>query len=60
MLKIPFTTWIANAAVGLTGLYGDVTRQAEVADFRRYLRESAAAFKLGVVCLLRMSFVKRG
>jgi hypothetical protein len=35
MLKIPFTTWIANAAVGLTGLYGDVTRQAEVADCSR-------------------------
>lgn len=29
-----------------------------VADFRRYLRESAAAFKLGLVCLLRMSFAK--
>jgi hypothetical protein len=35
MLKIPFTTWIANAAVGLTGLYGDVSRQAEVADCSR-------------------------
>ena len=35
MLKIPFITWIANAAVGLTGLYGDVTRQAEVADCSR-------------------------
>src|SRR3954453_11672098 len=35
MLKIPFTTWIANAAVGFTGLYGDVTRQAEVADCSR-------------------------
>ena len=35
MLKIPFATWIANAAVGLTGLYGDVTRQAEVADCSR-------------------------
>src|SRR4051812_17533658 len=32
MLKIPFATWIANAAAGLTGIYGDVTRQAEVAD----------------------------
>jgi cyclopropane-fatty-acyl-phospholipid synthase len=42
-----------DAAVALVG-------EAEVADFRRYLRESAAAFKLGVVCLLRMSFVKRG
>ena len=41
-----------DAAVALVG-------EAEVADFRRYLRESAAAFKLGVVCLLRMSFVKR-
>jgi hypothetical protein len=28
MIKIPLATWIANAAVGLTGLYGDVTRQA--------------------------------
>jgi hypothetical protein len=35
MLTIPFITWIANAAVGLTGLYGDVTRQAEVADCSR-------------------------
>ena len=35
MIKIPFTSWIANAAVGLTGLYGDVTRQAEVADCSR-------------------------
>ena len=32
MIKIPFASWIANAAVGLTGLYGDVTRQAQVAD----------------------------
>jgi cyclopropane-fatty-acyl-phospholipid synthase len=31
-----------------------------LADFSRYLRESAAAFKLGLVCLLRMSFVKTG
>ena len=42
-----------DAAVALVG-------ETEVTDFRRYLRESAAAFKLGVVCLLRMSFVKRG
>ena len=35
MLKIPLVTWIANAAVGLTGLYGDVARQAEVADCSR-------------------------
>ena len=35
MLKIPFATWIANAAAGLTGIYGDVTRQAEVADCSR-------------------------
>jgi hypothetical protein len=35
MLKIPFVTWIANAAVGLTGNYGDVTLQAEVADCSR-------------------------
>jgi hypothetical protein len=35
MLKIPFVTWIANAAAGLTGSYGDVTRQAEVADCSR-------------------------
>jgi hypothetical protein len=35
MLKIPFVTWIANAAAGLTGIYGDVTRQAEVADCSR-------------------------
>ena len=35
MLKIPFASWIANAAVGLTGLYGDVTRQASLADCSR-------------------------
>jgi hypothetical protein len=35
MLKIPLATWIANAAVGLTGLYGDVTRQARLADCSR-------------------------
>jgi hypothetical protein len=35
MLKIPFASWIANAAVGLTGLYGEVTRQARVADCSR-------------------------
>jgi hypothetical protein len=35
MLKIPFATWIANAAAGLTGIYGDVTRRAEVADCSR-------------------------
>jgi hypothetical protein len=35
MLKIPFVTWIANAAAALTGSYGDVTRQAEVADCSR-------------------------
>jgi cyclopropane-fatty-acyl-phospholipid synthase len=34
--------------------------EATVAEFRRYLRTSAAAFKTGAVCLLRMSFVKRG
>jgi hypothetical protein len=35
MLKIPFPTWIANAAAGLTGLSGDVTRPADVADGSR-------------------------
>jgi hypothetical protein len=35
MIKIPFVTWIANAAVGLTGLYGDVNRQAQLADCSR-------------------------
>jgi hypothetical protein len=35
MLKIPFVTWIANAAAALTGPYGAVTRQAEVADCSR-------------------------
>src|SRR5436305_1512635 len=35
MIKIPFASWVANAAVGLTGLYGDVTRQAEVAGCSR-------------------------
>jgi hypothetical protein len=35
MLKISFATWIANAAAGLTGIYGDITRQAEDADCSR-------------------------
>ena len=35
MLKIPFVTWIANAAAALTGAYGDVTCHAEVADCSR-------------------------
>jgi hypothetical protein len=35
MLKIPLVTWIANAAAALTGAYGDVTHQAEVADCSR-------------------------
>src|SRR3982751_5006390 len=35
MIKVPLASWIANAAVGLTGLYGDVTRQARVADCSR-------------------------
>jgi len=35
MLKLPFVTWIANAAAAFTGAYGDVTRQAELADCSR-------------------------
>src|ERR1700692_70781 len=35
MLKIPLVTWIANAATALTGTYGDLTLQAEVADWSR-------------------------
>src|SRR3954467_2356756 len=35
MLKRPWVTWIANAGAALTGAYGDVTRQAEVADCSR-------------------------
>src|SRR3954468_15221418 len=35
MIKIPVATWIANAAGGLTGLYGDVTRQAGLAECSR-------------------------
>jgi hypothetical protein len=35
MLTIPYPTWIANAAAGLSGHYGDVTRQAERADCSR-------------------------
>src|SRR3954451_18038087 len=35
MLTIPFATWIANAAAGLTGIYGAGTRQAAVADWSR-------------------------
>jgi hypothetical protein len=35
MLKIPVVTWIANAAAALTGTYGAVTGQAELADCSR-------------------------
>src|SRR4051794_13589013 len=35
MLNVPFVTWIANAAAGLAGTYGEVTRQAERADCSR-------------------------
>jgi hypothetical protein len=35
MLKIPFATWIANAAARLAGTYGDVTQQADAADCSR-------------------------
>ena len=35
MLKISLATWIANAAACLTGLYGDVTHQADAADCSR-------------------------
>jgi hypothetical protein len=35
VIKIPFVSWIANAAVGLTALHGDVTRQAKLADCSR-------------------------
>jgi hypothetical protein len=35
MLKIPFATWIANAAARWTGIYGEVTRRAEFADCSR-------------------------
>jgi hypothetical protein len=35
LFKRPFVTWIANAAAALTGASGDVTRQAEVADWSR-------------------------
>jgi hypothetical protein len=41
MLKIPFATWIANAAAGLTGVSGDVTRQAEIADCSSTVTDSA-------------------
>ncbi len=35
MVKIPFATWIANAAAGLAGIYGDVTHRAAIADCSR-------------------------
>ena len=35
MIKIPFATWIANAAAGLNGAYGQVTQQANRADCSR-------------------------
>jgi cyclopropane-fatty-acyl-phospholipid synthase len=34
--------------------------ESTVADFRRYLRISATAFRMGIVSLLRMSFQKKG
>ena len=52
MLNIPFVTWIANAAAGLTGGYGEVTRQAELADCSRrtiydHAQKVQAALALG-------------
>ena len=41
-----------DEAVALVG-------EAEVAHFHRYLKVCAMAFKIGVICLLRMSFTKR-
>ena len=35
MFKIPSATWIANAAAALTGIYGHVTLQAEIANCSR-------------------------
>src|SRR5215210_3561686 len=35
MLKIPLATWVANAAACLDGSYGQVTRQAGLADCSR-------------------------
>ena len=35
MLKIPWATWIANAAAGLAGNYGQVTQQADRAGCSR-------------------------
>src|SRR3954452_19251614 len=35
MLKIPLATWIANAAACLNGSYGQVSRQALLADCSR-------------------------
>src|SRR3954467_7782066 len=35
MLRIPLATWIANAAACLNGSYGQVTRQASLADCSR-------------------------
>jgi hypothetical protein len=35
MLKISIATWIANAAACLTGVYGNVTHQADAADCSR-------------------------
>ena len=35
MLKIPLTTWIANAAACLQGSYGQVTQQASLAGCSR-------------------------
>jgi hypothetical protein len=35
MLKIPFATWIANAAACLNGTYGHVTQQADRVDWSR-------------------------
>jgi hypothetical protein len=50
MLKRPFASWIADAAVGLTGLYGDGTRRAEVAGCsRRTIYDHAHKVQAAVV-----------
>src|SRR5437899_642970 len=35
MLKIPITTWIANAAARLKGTHGDISQQAQQAECSR-------------------------
>src|SRR2546430_2116462 len=57
MLKIPFATWIANAAAALTGIYGDATGQA-ASKVLKHLDARCKALVL-VGCLDEIFFRRR-